>query len=288
VIAELVCPACRGRLVELACTDCGSAYEVIDGIPILISGDSESAAQQAAFFDDADDPEFEIERPFGLPGLYTWLLHEKYRRGTHGVSLRDRSALVVCGGSGMDAEFLARSGAEVISSDISLGAAKRALERSRRHGVPISAIVANAERLPFVDRSVDVVYVHDGLHHLENPLDGLAEMARVARHAVCVTEPSQAAVTALAVKLGISENVEEAGNRVARLTLSEVREILEGQSFRVARAQRYAMFYRHEPGPVMKGLSVPVVFLAARLAYRMANAVLAPVGNKLVVTAVRP
>jgi ubiquinone/menaquinone biosynthesis C-methylase UbiE len=44
--------------------------------------------------------------------------------------------------------------------------------------------VADAERLPFPDRSIDVVYVHDGLHHLARPEAGLAEMTRVARLAV--------------------------------------------------------------------------------------------------------
>jgi SAM-dependent methyltransferase len=187
----------------------------------------------------------------------------------------------------MDAEFLARAGAKVVSSDISLGAAKRSVERSRRHGVPISPVVANAEQLPFADASLDIVYVHDGLHHLEHPLVGLAEMARVARYAVCVTEPARAAATAVAVTLGISEDVEEAGNRVARLTQSEVAETLEAHGFRIVRSRRYAMFYRHEPGPVMRLLSLPLIFPLARTGYRFANLLLSPFGNKLAVTAVR-
>lgn len=119
----------------------------------------------------------------------------------------------------MDAEFLARSGATVISSDISLGAAKRSAERAKRYGLRILPLVADVEHLPFLDRSVDLVYVHDGLHHLEKPLAGIAEMSRVASRAVSVTEPAQAAATRLAVRFGLALEREDAGNRVARVTL---------------------------------------------------------------------
>src|SRR5205807_314906 len=137
-------------------------------------------SRQANFFDREEAAEFEIIRPHGTPALYRWLLEEKFRRGVAGVisALRGSGAmaLVVCGGSGMDAEFLTSTGARVITSDISIGAAQRARERARRYGLPIMAIVADVERLPFRDRAVDLVYVHDGLHHLADPQNGLREM----------------------------------------------------------------------------------------------------------------
>ena len=80
-----------------------------------------------------------------------------------------RPVITICGGSGIDAEFLARQGASVIATDLSLGAVQRAVERGRRAELPIDAVVADAEHLPFADGSVDVVYVHDGLHHLYDP-----------------------------------------------------------------------------------------------------------------------
>ncbi|MCA1571279.1 MAG: class I SAM-dependent methyltransferase [Chloroflexi bacterium] len=43
----------------------------------------------------------------------------------------------------MDAEYLARRG---------------------------GAVVADVEHLPYADRSLDMVYVHDGLHHLSDPM----------------------------------------------------------------------------------------------------------------------
>lgn len=284
---EFVCPGCRGLLGDHVCPRCGQRYEIAEGVTIYLGDEPEMVRAQAAFFDDTNDEEFEIERPNGTPALYSWLMHEKFRRSVGRLALSGRTALVVCGGSGMDAEFLARAGAEVISSDISLGAARRTLERCRRHRVSAFSIVANAERLPFADHAVDIVYVHDGLHHLERPLAGLVEMARVARIAVAVTEPARAAATALAAKVGIAQNVEEAGNVVARLTLAEVQETLRDNGFRVAWASRYAMFYRHKPGALMRAFSSPPVFPLARTGFRLANLLLAPIGNKLVVTAVR-
>ena len=86
--------------------------------------------------------------------------------------------LVVCGGSGMDAEFLAKRGFGVIVSDISTAAIQRAFERARRHGFQLAgAVVADAESLPFADKSFDLAYVHDGLHHPEHPFAALREMA---------------------------------------------------------------------------------------------------------------
>jgi SAM-dependent methyltransferase len=291
VRATAVCPACAGSLdwgeTVARCSPCGTAYAVADGIPILVAGDSKQAAAQAEWFDEDVDQAFEIERPQGLPTLYGWLLREKFARSVEGLALRGSTALVVCGGSGMDAEFLAREGTRVVTSDISLGAARRALERGHRHGFPLEAVVADLTRLPFADASIDVVYVHDGLHHLEEPLVGLREMARVAHRAVCVTEPARASATALAVRLGVAHEREEAGNVVARLTLDEVRGTLAGCGFRAERASRYAMFYRHEPGPAMRVFSRPLLLPVAKLGWRAANLGAARAGNKLAVQAVR-
>ncbi len=292
----LTCPRCRGELgltIERAtCPGCGTRYPVNDGIPVLVaeSGDEELKRRQASFFDSEADGEFEISRPHGAPALYGWLLAEKFRRSVSalGSSLHGATALCVCAGSGMDAEFLARAGAHVTAADISLGAARRARERARRYGFEITPIVADVERLPFADSSIDVVYVHDGLHHLERPLDGLAEMARVARRAVCVTEPARAAVTGLAVRLGLALEHEEAGNRVARMSVEEVAAPLRARGFRVMRAERYAMYYRHEPGRAVRLLSAPGAFAVARAGFRAANLLVGAGGNKLVVVAVRP
>ena len=244
--------------------------------------------RQAAFFDDADAG-WEIGRPWTGGRLYSSLIEEKFRRSIAGLTdLRGRTALSVCGGSGMDAEFLARAGLRVIVSDLAAAAVARARERARQHDFELlGALVADAEALPFADRSVDLVYVHDGLHHLEDPMVGLAEMARVARVAVSVNEPAQAAATRSAIRLGLAGDVEEAGNPIARLRPAEVAAALEAHGFRVVRAQRYAMVYRHDPGRTFRLLSRQPLYTAARLGLSGFNAVAGRLGNKLTVQAVR-
>jgi ubiquinone/menaquinone biosynthesis C-methylase UbiE len=141
----------------------------------------------------------------------------------------------------MDAEFLARCGASVVCSDLSLASARRARARAIRFDVPITPIVADIEQLPFSDGSVDLVYVHDGLRHIVDPYRGLTEMVRVARRAVSVSEPAEGALTRLSVRLGLALEQEPAGNRVARLDQRRLRRALHSHRLRVVRVERYLM-----------------------------------------------
>ncbi len=301
-----VCPSCHGGLTHsptgIRCETCARTFALVDGIPILLIDpdtaghdelehlhSSRQKRQQASYFDREEAAEFEIMRPHGSPALYDWLIQEKFRRSIAGLtsSLPGGTALIVCGGSGMDAEFLARAGARVIVSDIAIGAIQRARERSRRFGFPVTPIVADVERLPFADGTVDLVYVHDGLHHLDQPLVGLAEMARVAARAISVNEPARAAITAAAVRLGLSSNQEISGNRVARMSREEIAAALRCHGFRIVHSERYGMYYRHEPGALFRAMSSRAVFPIVKTGYQLLNGVAGHLGNKLTVQAVR-
>jgi SAM-dependent methyltransferase len=265
----------------------GELFRLEGGIAVFSEG-GEHARLQAAHFDEEDD-EFETERPRGTTRLYAWLIDEKFRRSIAGIAglVPGCTALAVCGGSGMDAELLARAGADVVSADISLGASRRARERARRFDLDLTPVVADAESLPFADRSFDLVYVHDGLHHLEHPEAGLAEMARVARRAVSITEPARAALTRAAVRAGLALECEQAGNRVARINPGEVAAFLQERGFDVVRAERYGMLYRHHPGAPSRLLSRTRVFPLTVATLRGANAVAGSLGNKMTVQALR-
>lgn len=295
VLQTVVCPECRGHLSRsdelLRCASCEATYRIEDGVPdVRPAHDAGSLAQeQARFYDNESDPEWEIQRPASAPRLYRWLMAEKFRRSVSAIQqlLPGATALTVCGGSGMDAEFLASRCTAVVASDVSEEAARRALVRSREHGVDFEAIAADVHKLPFPDRSIDLVYVHDGLHHLEQPLDGLREMARVARVAISITEPADAAATKLATHIGVAQQVEEAGNRVARLDALEIASVLSAAGFNVVASDRYGMFYRHKPGWAMRLFSRPGFYEMARLGFRVGNGVAGGLGNKLTVQAVR-
>jgi SAM-dependent methyltransferase len=217
------------------------------------------------------------------------MIAEKFSRSvaTFQVPLNNQTALAVCGGSGMDAEFLARQGMTVVTADISLNAARRARARALRYGLSIFPVVADAEQLPFCDRAVDLVYVHDGLHHLASPDRGLEEAVRVTRSMVSLTEPAAALITRLAVHAGVAQTVEDAGNTVARLRTSDVRESLTLAGFQSVSCKRYALFYRHEPGVLMRVFSRPVLFPLAQFLWKTVNLAAGRLGNKLAVQATR-
>jgi len=290
----LVCPACRNDLEweagAVRCKGCGTVYEIVEGIPVLRPAESAEGQKdvQAAYFDDAE-PEFELTRPHGTPWLYQWLLAEKFRRSLDALTLPagGMTAATICGGSGMDAEFLARAGASVISTDISLGACQRTQERAERYGFDVLPVVADAGALPFRDRSVDLVYVHDGLHHLESPEAGIREMLRTSRLAISINEPARAGATMLAARVGLSEHYEEAGNFIARVDPEALAADVSAAGFDVVRNERYAMVYRHEPGRAARVLSLPGLRNLTATALRAFNAVAGGIGNKLTLQAVR-
>jgi hypothetical protein len=116
---------------------------------------------------------------------------------------------------------------------------------------------------------------------------GVRELARVARAAVSVNEPAAAALTRAAVGLGLALEREEAGNAVRRLRPAEVARVLEAAGFAV-HAERYLLYYGHEPGHGMRLASSPGAYPAFRLAVAAANLAAGQLGNKLCLTGVRP
>jgi uncharacterized protein len=283
----LVCPACHGDLAwlgsEAACSDCGARYPVEDGIPQLIGEAARADAHkmaQAAEHDARPDP--------SEPPLLGLLIAERLRRSVAGIEDRVRGGTVVvaCGGNGRDAEYLARAGARgVVMTDISPASARRARDRVARAGLPVLSVVADAERLPLRDSAVAVGYVIDGLHHLRDPDAGARELARVARSAVAISEPVAAGLTRLAVAAGAASDVEQAGNRVARIDPAHVRALLAGCGFPRVACDRYAMHYDPDGGRLATLLSGPRTRRAALRTASVLAAASGGWGNKVAIRA---
>jgi ubiquinone/menaquinone biosynthesis C-methylase UbiE len=244
---------------------------------------------QRHFYDEECDPEFEIERPHGCGRVYDFLIERKFQDGMRVLAapLRGRRVIEICAGSGMMAEKFARAGAAVTATDFSVAAVARARERARRHGFRVHLMAADAERLPFRDRSFDIAAVHDGLHHLEHPERAIAEMARVACDAVLIMDPAEAALTRLAVRTGFAADVEEAGNQVRRLDPDRVAAVLRRSGFGDIRYRRRLMYYPHRPWEWLRWFDHPVAFAAFRSAYAGCNLALGRWGNKLALAARR-
>jgi len=244
---------------------------------------------QQHFYEEECDPEFEIERPHRCGRLYSFLIHHKFTLALDllEADVRDASMLEVCCGSGMMTEKFADAGAKVTGTDFSAAAIARAKERARRYRFDASFAVADAQRLQYPDRSFDFAYVHDGLHHLEDPYAAISEMARVAKVGVLIMDPAKAALTALGVKLGIAEEVEEAGNEVKRLDPSRVARHLQELSFRRITWQRTLMYYQHEPFRWFNWFEREPMFSIFRIAFAASNAFAGRWGNKLTLAAIR-
>jgi ubiquinone/menaquinone biosynthesis C-methylase UbiE len=250
---------------------------------------TEAWPRQRYFYDQECDPEFEISRPNGCGRLYEFLIEYKFRTGLRqlGFEVAGRSVLEVCCGSGMMAEKFAQAGATVTGIDFSAAAVARARERARRGGFAARFLVADAENLAFADRSFDVVAVHDGLHHLEHPERAIREMARIARYGVLILDPVRAALTRLAVWLGIAVDVEDAGNEVKRLVPSKIAAILHAQSYRDVRWERTLMYYPHCPPGWFRWFDNPVPFRSFCLFFAVVNCAAGRWGNKLTLGATR-
>jgi SAM-dependent methyltransferase len=175
----------------------------------------------------------------------------------------------------------------VTGTDVSTKALARARERARRYGFAAGFQAADAEALPYRDGSFDVVTVHDGLHHLDDPARAIAEMARVARDGVLILEPARAALTRVAVGLGLAEEIEEAGNRVQRLHAPEVADSLRAAGFPRVAWQRTLMYYPHEPYRWFRWFDAAPSFALARAGFVGVNLVLGRWGNKLALAATR-
>jgi uncharacterized protein YbaR (Trm112 family) len=153
---------------QLLCPDCGSQFQVSDGIPLmlpdnLLSGSSEEGGTiseeqkrgQIEHFNSIGGSEIEINRPHGFGKALNFLLDTKFETVTHlwGETIAGSTVLDLCCGSGMDAEYLANAGADVVGVDISIGALRGAQERARRYGLEYDLVLGDVENLPVHDRA---------------------------------------------------------------------------------------------------------------------------------------
>jgi demethylmenaquinone methyltransferase/2-methoxy-6-polyprenyl-1,4-benzoquinol methylase len=100
-----------------------------------------------------------------------------WRRATRralGLTQWDR-CLDLAAGTAVSTEELARSGAEVVACDFSLG-----MLRAGRHR-PVPLVAGDALRLPFADGVFDAVTISFGLRNVADTDAALRELARVTR-----------------------------------------------------------------------------------------------------------
>jgi SAM-dependent methyltransferase len=146
----------------------------------------------------------------------------------------------------------------------------------------------DVEQLPFPNHVFDYAFVHDGLHHLTNRDAGVAEMVRVSRCGVMITEPADALLTKLAIALRLIPAREESGNLVLRFDAASLGHRLDDLGFPEFASTRYLMKYGHPPARWWRLFDHPLLFSVARLGFLIIGVrMLGKFGNKLAVAAVR-
>lgn len=93
-------------------------------------------------------------------------------------------------GTGAHSVRLAQRGFPVVSVDLTFPGVRSARQRLTEAGLPAMGVVADAEHLPFRDKSIDVVWAALLLHHFPR-LDRLPnEIRRVTRSRLIAFEPN--------------------------------------------------------------------------------------------------
>jgi len=161
------------------------------------------------------------------------------------------------------------------------------IRRKAKYGFEATFEAGNATELPFANSSFDVVSVHDGLHHINEPWKAFEEMTRIAKKAVVIIEPAKSFLTRISVCLGISADY-EGDDFVYRFDEEEIKQWLsKDPTIKEIKTKRYIMYYPHKPGPVFSILGLPFVFQLAKLFFYLVNILFGSFGNKIQAIAIK-
>ena len=173
----LACPACRGDLgPDFACSGCGRAWPVEDGIPRLrldVGARTEAVRQ---FYEVAPFP--------GYPpndSLARLRLRAERSRFAQllDVSIPGdaRFAEIGCG-TGQMSLYLARADRSLVALDLTRASLRLGAAAAARYGTDrVLFVEADVARLPLRDGAFDVVYCSGVLHHTPDPRASFARIA---------------------------------------------------------------------------------------------------------------
>jgi demethylmenaquinone methyltransferase/2-methoxy-6-polyprenyl-1,4-benzoquinol methylase len=126
-------------------------------------------------------PRYDLVNRMLSGGVDVWWRHVTVRRAPPPTA---GAILDVCTGTGdLALAYAAKAGpgVRIVASDFCRPMLDRGVEKSRRTGMPVEWVEADAMDLPFPTASFDLVTVAFGLRNIADTGRGLAEMARVCR-----------------------------------------------------------------------------------------------------------
>ena len=176
-----------------------------------------------------------------------------------------------------------------IALDISLGAVRGA---RRARAPPRVRARSRSSGTPSASRFADALRRHRlrprRLHHLDDPLAALAEMARVARSAVCVSEPARAGAPLSPSRSGSRSSARRPETASGGSTRRTVEAELRSRGLRDPREPTLRDVLPARAGTLRAAALAPRLFRPRRPRSAGERASLGRFGNKLAVVAVRP
>jgi demethylmenaquinone methyltransferase/2-methoxy-6-polyprenyl-1,4-benzoquinol methylase len=126
-------------------------------------------------------PRYDLVNRMLSGGIDVWWRHVTVSRAP---PPRSGAILDVCTGTGdLALAYAAKAGpgVRIVASDFCRPMLDRGVEKSRKAGLPVEWVEADAQELPFPAASFDLVTVAFGLRNIADTARGLAEMARVCK-----------------------------------------------------------------------------------------------------------
>lgn len=161
-------------------------YPVVESIPVLL--DPAGLGPQNLKFQRMYDwmsYGYDLAQRLG-DKIYKGKIAEMRRRLAARLALKPgERCLYTSIGTGADVPYLAEQVSletvELVGLDLSMGMLRRCKARIRPYEKTSLLVQANAERLPFADRTFDVVFHVGGINFFDQPAVAVQEMIRVAR-----------------------------------------------------------------------------------------------------------
>lgn len=156
-------------------------------------------------------------------------------------------------GHGITAFYLSKYFKKVIGLDFSrkaLETAKKLLHITETENVEI--MVGDAESLSFDDKSFDVVFFKDLLHHTSNPVDVLSEMKRVSKQGRIIGVESNA--RSLQTRYIAKRNIHERG--MLRQNVEQLKEMFNAAELSLVKFKEYGFYPYHLPIPLVNRVGI--------------------------------
>ena len=189
-VFDFSCPTCVGHRLSLedlggrtayVCSQCGSNYPVIDGIPRFVTSDD--YVGNFSF-------EWNIHRQTQIDNEHRKTSEDAFllRFGQLPEFFKGKRVLDVGVGAGRYADVALRAGAEVWGIDLSFSVAT-AKENLARCGDKIHLAQADLFNPPFDPGSFDVIYSFGVLHHTPDPKKGFDGLVKLLKPGgvICIT-----------------------------------------------------------------------------------------------------